>query len=54
MSLRPSDHMASGDRNAAAEEQLPNAMRRAGQKPRPVLNDQADVLRMKGVNVLSG
>ena len=53
MSLRPDDHhVPAGDLDAAAHQQLLHALRRAGQEPRPALHQPADVLRMKGVDVL--
>ena len=45
-------HVPAGDLDVVAHQQLLNAVRRAGQEPRPALHDAAHVLRMKGIDVL--
>ena len=45
-------HVLPGDLHLVAQQQLLDAVRRAGEEPRPVLNHQPDVLRVKGVHVL--
>ena len=53
MSLRPTHHhVGPGDRDVVAQQQLLDAVRRAGQEPRPALHDPAHVLGMEGVDVL--
>ena len=44
-------HVSAGGFDVVVNEQLLNPLRRAGQKPRPALNEQADVLRMKRIDI---